>query len=80
MSIEKLINWRQVSKIVSKSKSETAIQMYSCPKKYHEPIDALLLALQIWHNQYIKGNHPQVKLTVEEIKQKLDSIKWESTQ
>lgn len=76
MQIEKLINWRQVSKIVSKSKSETAIRMYDCPTKYYNQIDALLMALQGWYSEHIDNKTPQRKLTVEEIKQKLDSIEW----
>lgn len=77
MQIEQLINWRQVSKIVSDSGSETAIRMHSCPKKYYEPIDALLEALQQWHRQYMDKKPVEAKLTVKEIKDKLNTIQWD---
>lgn len=75
MSVEKLINWRQISKLVSKNKSETAIQMYNCPKKYYTQIDALLIALQNWHREHIEGKSPERKYTITEIKEQLDGIR-----
>ena len=76
MSIEQLINWRQLSKVVSKSGSETAIRMNERPKKYCKEVDALLLSISQWYDEHIKGKTPETKLTVKEIKDKLNSIEW----
>jgi len=76
MQVEKLINWRQVSKVLSRSKSETAIRSAQCPKIYYEPVDALLLALQTWYKEHVDKKPPQRKYTAEEIKQNLNKIEW----
>lgn len=76
MSIEKLINWRQVSKIISDSRSETAIRMNDCPKKYSKPIEGLLIAVQNWHREYVIGASSEKKYTITEIKDKLNNVEW----
>lgn len=74
--IEEFINWRRVSKAVSDNKSETAIRSKSCPVKYEDKILPLIEALQEWHSIYVLGKEKEKKLTVSQIKEKLNNIEW----
>lgn len=76
VQIDTLINWRRVSKIVSKSGSETAIRRKECPDKYLKQIEALEESLQKWVREFIYEETPVVKYTKEEIKEKLNTIQW----
>jgi hypothetical protein len=76
VQIDTLINWRKVSKVVSKSGSETAIRRLDCPDKYLKEIEALEQVIQNWVKEYIYKEIPPVKYSVEEIKDKLKEIQW----
>lgn len=76
MQIENLINWRQLSKVLSKNGNETAVRKNSYAKWYDKAIEDLLVSLQQWKSEHIDNNPPQIKLTVEEIKNKLNTIEW----
>lgn len=71
-----LINWRKVSKLISKSGSETAIRRTDCPSKYSKQVEALEEALQKWVSEFIWEEIPATKYSSEEIKNKLNSIQW----
>ena len=76
VQIDMLINWRRVSKILSKSGSATAIRRLDCPDKYLKQVEALEDALQKWVREFIWEEVPAVKYTAEEIKDKLNTIQW----
>ena len=76
VQIDMLINWRRVSKILSKSGSETAIRRLDCPDKYQKEVEALEEALQKWVREYIYKEPQAVKYSAEEVKNKLNSIQW----
>lgn len=76
VQIDTLINWRKVSKLVSKSASETAIRRTDCPDKYLRQIEALEIAIQGWVREFIYKETPIVKYSAEEIKNKLKEIQW----
>lgn len=76
MQLEKLINWRQLSKAVSNSGSETSIRKNDCPIKYELQVVALLELLKSWEGEYIKGIKPSIKYSKEEIKDKLNTLQW----
>lgn len=71
-----LINWRKLSKLLSQSKSPTAIQRLNYPDKYATEVEALIEAISVWYREYIEKIPPKKKLTEEEIKSKLNEIQW----
>lgn len=76
MQVENLINWRKLSKLVSKNGSETSIRRNNYPDKYAKEVEALIKAIQGWESEYIKNISPEKKLTIKEINNKLNSIQW----
>lgn len=76
VQVDTLINWRKVSKLISKSGSETAIRRTDCPDKYSKQVEALEEALQKWVREFIWEEVPTVRYTAEEIKNKLNIIQW----
>jgi hypothetical protein len=76
VQIDTLINWRKVSKLISESRSETAIRRNECPKKYLKEIEGLEVALQSWVKEFIFKEKPVIKYSAEEIKNKLNTVEW----
>lgn len=76
VQIDTLINWRRLSKLLSKSGSETAIRRKECPDKYSKQVEALEELIQKWVKEFIWEEKPIVKYTAEEIKNKLNSVQW----
>ena len=76
VQIDTLINWRKVSKLISKSGSETAIRRENYPKIYANEVVALEEALKGWVKQYIYKEQPDTKYSAKEIKEKLNTIQW----
>lgn len=76
VQIDTLINWRKVSKLISKSSSETAIRRKDCPDKYSKQVEALEEALQKWVKEFIWEEKQPVRYSAEEIKNKLNTIQW----
>lgn len=76
VQIDLLINWRQLSKILSKSGSETAIRRKDCPDKYLKEVEALEEAIQKWVSEFILHKPQLIKYSAEEIKNKLNEIQW----
>lgn len=76
VQIDTLINWRKVSKLISKSGSETAIRRKDCPDKYLKQVEALEETLQKWVREFIFEEIPPTKYTAEEVKNKLNTVQW----
>lgn len=76
VQIDTLINWRKVSKLVSKSGSETAIRRKDCPEKYSKQIESLEDVIQKWVKEFIFEEKPITRYSAEEIKNKLNTIQW----
>ena len=76
VQIDQLINWRQLSKVLSKTGSETAIRRKDCPDKYLEAIKALESSLERWVSEYIHNIPQDKRYSAEEIKNKLNEIQW----
>jgi len=73
MQTEQLINWRYLSRIITPTKSETAIRSTVWPKKYEKALFALYEALEQWEDEYIYNRPKQQKYTIEEITAKINS-------
>ena len=76
VQIDTLINWRRLSKLLSKSGSETAIRRKEYPDKYAKQVEALEEVIQKWVREFIGEEKPIIKYTAEEIKNKLNSVQW----
>lgn len=76
VQIDQLINWRKLSKLLSNTKSPTAIQRLNYPDKYSKEVEAIKEAVKLWYDEYIRNISPEKRLTKQEVKDKLNSIEW----
>lgn len=76
VQVDQLINWRKLSKLLSSSKSPTAIQRLNYPNKYAKEVDAIKEAVKLWYDEHIKEIMPEKKFTKQEIKDNLNTLEW----
>lgn len=76
VSKDQLINWRKLSKLLSNSKSPTAIQRLNYPDRYAKEVEALIESVNLWYKEHVDKISPEKKFTKEEINSKLNNIQW----